>query len=320
MTHLIAEIVEGPAHPNLWNPTILGVLVVLSAIGLFCGSAYLLLATNLGGRLGFLVAFASLTGFMVLLSSLWLTSGNSGIDPPHGHSPSWKVVEVVSSPSESKIPAVRDIEKNGTAATEVQLGNLRPAMDAALVTAAPIAGVTPPDQPFAKFKASLDYLTDFPGYKTWIIGGGTNNLFWHHHKYAAVRVLPGRGEHAGRRRARLRPAARHVVRHPDLQLRLSARAGGVPVLDPFNSLVRPVAARAPLVRDRRTQAQEGRARTGAGPDAGRLGGRMVLAQQLIDASKDGGAAFLAFAIMVFLFAGSLFYMDKVRRRREERGR
>ena len=44
---------------------------------------------------------------------------------------------------------------------------------------------------------------------------------------------------------------------------------------------------------------------------------MILAQQLIDASKDGGAAFLAFAIMVFLFAGSLFYMDKVRRRRED---
>jgi hypothetical protein len=44
---------------------------------------------------------------------------------------------------------------------------------------------------------------------------------------------------------------------------------------------------------------------------------MLLAQQLIDASKDGGAAFLAFAIMVFLFAGSLFYMDRVRRRRED---
>ena len=36
---------------------------------------------------------------------------------------------------------------------------------------------------------------------------------------------------------------------------------------------------------------------------------MTLAQQLIDASKDGGAAFIAFAVMVFLFAGSLFYMD-----------
>jgi hypothetical protein len=45
---------------------------------------------------------------------------------------------------------------------------------------------------------------------------------------------------------------------------------------------------------------------------------MVVAQQLIDASKDGGAAFLAFAIMVFLFAGSLFYMDHIRRRREDR--
>lgn len=45
---------------------------------------------------------------------------------------------------------------------------------------------------------------------------------------------------------------------------------------------------------------------------------MVLAQQLIDASKDGGAAFIAFTIMVFLFTGSLFYMDRIRRKREER--
>jgi len=45
---------------------------------------------------------------------------------------------------------------------------------------------------------------------------------------------------------------------------------------------------------------------------------MVLAQQLIDASKDGGAAFIAFATMVFLFAGSLFYMDHIRRTRQEK--
>ena len=47
---------------------------------------------------------------------------------------------------------------------------------------------------------------------------------------------------------------------------------------------------------------------------------MSVAQQLIDASEQGGEAFLAFAIMVFLFAGSLFYMDRIRRRREERDR
>jgi len=44
----------------------------------------------------------------------------------------------------------------------------------------------------------------------------------------------------------------------------------------------------------------------------------MLAQQLIDASKDGAAAFIAFAVMVFLFTGSLFYMDKVRRRRQDK--
>jgi len=36
-----------------------GYFIVVFAVGLFCGSIYLLLATNLGGRLGFLVAFAS---------------------------------------------------------------------------------------------------------------------------------------------------------------------------------------------------------------------------------------------------------------------
>ena len=41
----------------------------------------------------------------------------------------------------------------------------------------------------------------------------------------------------------------------------------------------------------------------------------MIAQQLIDASKDGGAAFVAFAVMCFLFAATLFYMDKIRRRR-----
>ncbi len=43
----------------------------------------------------------------------------------------------------------------------------------------------------------------------------------------------------------------------------------------------------------------------------------MLAQQLIDASKDGGLAFLFFAIMCMLFMASLFYMDHIRRRRED---
>jgi len=193
MLRLLITAAEGPAHPNLWNPTILGVLVVLSAIGLFCGSAYLLLATNMGARLGFLVSFASLTGFMVLLSTLWWTSGNSGIDPPHGKSPSWKVVEVVSDPSQSKYPEVHDAIKNltkETNASETDLANLRPAMDAALVRTAVVANQEAVPQPLAKFDTSLDYLTDFEGYKTAVIGGGTKNLFWHNGKFAVVQFCP----------------------------------------------------------------------------------------------------------------------------------
>jgi hypothetical protein len=181
---------EGPAHPNLWNPTILGVLVVLSAIGLFCGSVYLLLSTNLGARLGFLVAAATLTGFMVLLSTLWWTSGNSGIDPPHGKSPSWKVVEVVGDPQEAKIAAVHSITSSGTAVDTAHLANLRPALDAALVKATLVANVKTPSQPLARFGAALDYLTDFKGNQAFITGGGTKNLFWHTPKYEVVQFCP----------------------------------------------------------------------------------------------------------------------------------
>jgi hypothetical protein len=43
------------------------------------------------------------------------------------------------------------------------------------------------------------------------------------------------------------------------------------------------------------------------------------AQQLVDAGKDGdgsgGLAFVLFAVMVFLCAGAMFFMDHVRRNR-----
>ena len=100
--------VEGPAHPNLWNPTILGVLVTLSAIGLFCGSVYLLLGTNLGARLGFLVAFTGLMGFLLILSTLWITTA-SPLNTLKGRIPQWKVQQVVTDLDKAKVQEVRDI-------------------------------------------------------------------------------------------------------------------------------------------------------------------------------------------------------------------
>jgi hypothetical protein len=44
----------------------------------------------------------------------------------------------------------------------------------------------------------------------------------------------------------------------------------------------------------------------------------AIAPQPVDASDQGALAFVCFAVMCGLFAASLFYMDRVRRRREER--
>jgi hypothetical protein len=41
----------------------------------------------------------------------------------------------------------------------------------------------------------------------------------------------------------------------------------------------------------------------------------AVAPQPVDASEQGGIAFVLFAVMCGLFAASLFYMDRVRRRR-----
>ena len=95
---------------GLWYPTILGVLVVLAAIGLFVGSVYLLLGTNLGARLGFLVTFTCLAGFMAILSSLWLTTA-SPLNTFKGRIKSWSVSQVVTDLGDARIAAVRHILK-----------------------------------------------------------------------------------------------------------------------------------------------------------------------------------------------------------------
>lgn len=189
--HLLAA--EGIKHPNLWNPTILGYLVVLSAIGLFCGSVYLLLGTNLGARLGFLVAAACLTGFLVLLSTMWMATSTPNTSP-HGRAATWSVIEVVSAPTDAKTTGVRDIQKDGSKVSEEQLALLRPALDAAFVTVTPPAGEEAPKQPFAKFGASTAFLTEVDNKPigAYIVGGEPKNLFWHEPQHAVVAFCPTR--------------------------------------------------------------------------------------------------------------------------------
>jgi len=171
---------------TLWDPTILGVLVSICAIGLFCGSVYLLLATNLGAHLGFLVAGACLSGFMVLLSISWITTATP-LNSPKGRPPSWHVKEVVNDPSESAIEEVQNIQEEGTPQDLEQLAQLRPAVEGALVTHQPEGGAEPEPQEFAEFSRSTDFLTDFEGFQAYVIGGDSGTVpTFHEPKYAVV--------------------------------------------------------------------------------------------------------------------------------------
>lgn len=71
-----------------WEPELRGVLTVIIAVVVLCGSIYLILGTNMGARLGFLVALTGLAGWMVLLGSLWWIYGIGLIGPD----PSWEQV------------------------------------------------------------------------------------------------------------------------------------------------------------------------------------------------------------------------------------
>ena len=71
-----------------WEPELRGILIVIISVGTLCGSIYLILGTNLGARLGFLVAFGGLAGWMALMGAIWWIYG-IGLKGPE---PSWEAV------------------------------------------------------------------------------------------------------------------------------------------------------------------------------------------------------------------------------------
>jgi hypothetical protein len=71
-----------------WSPELRGILIVIIAVAVLMGSVYMILATNLGARLGFLVALAGLAGWMLLMGIVWSIYG-IGL---RGKDPSWDAV------------------------------------------------------------------------------------------------------------------------------------------------------------------------------------------------------------------------------------
>ncbi len=85
------------AHAGLmagitWDPFIRGFLIVVAAVVLLPGSVYLVLATDTGARLGFLLAAAGLMGLLSMMAVLWLVlASTAAIGRPN----SWRPLQVV---------------------------------------------------------------------------------------------------------------------------------------------------------------------------------------------------------------------------------
>lgn len=91
-----------------WDPVLTGYLAVLLSIIVLCGSVYLLLATNLGARLGFLVAWTGLWGWNFLMGVIWWVFGIGWI----GQLPSWEVSHLATDPGSVPIEEVQQLSND----------------------------------------------------------------------------------------------------------------------------------------------------------------------------------------------------------------
>ena len=71
-----------------WEPELRGLLTVIIGVVILCGSVYLIMATNMGSRLAFLVALTGLAGWMMLMGMVWWIYG-IGL---RGPDPTWEPV------------------------------------------------------------------------------------------------------------------------------------------------------------------------------------------------------------------------------------
>jgi hypothetical protein len=71
--------------PGGWMPELRGILTVIIAVVCLMGSVYLIVGTNMGFRLSFLVCFSAFAGWMFIMGAIWWTYG-IGLKGPE---PSW---------------------------------------------------------------------------------------------------------------------------------------------------------------------------------------------------------------------------------------
>ena len=110
-----------------WEWELRGTLIVIIAVSVLCGSLYLILGTNLGARLGFLVALTALAGWMFLMGAMWWTYGKGLLGPD----PSWKPVAgktIIRDPGKLSAVGVLDAPVDVTGTPAGAAGNVTVAL------------------------------------------------------------------------------------------------------------------------------------------------------------------------------------------------
>lgn len=206
MHHLLAAMT--------WDPEIRGYLIVLVALLAFPGSVYLLLATNMGAKIGFLLAVAGLSGWLCVLGIVWAVFGIG----MRGNEPTWKVKEVITGDvNRSTVGALDGFPKGWTRLPpgSAELADAQAAADAVLAPAAttPKPGEAAPAAPSfqSPFKTTADYVP-VTGWRK----GGDNDLFAirkhkfflrHSAHYDIIEVQPALNQTGGPGGAPPRPVA-----------------------------------------------------------------------------------------------------------------
>jgi hypothetical protein len=151
-----------------------GYAIVFFSVTLFCGSIYLVLATDVGSRMGFLVSFASLTGFLAMLGFIWFTN-LTPLNALHGPPPHWVVKEVVDNPAQAKTEKVREIEQKGEPLDAAAQGEIKATVDSA---------VTAEGSQFKLFTASNEYVV----VNAEQLGGGHLAFFRHRPLFGVMAI------------------------------------------------------------------------------------------------------------------------------------
>ncbi|MEA2686239.1 MAG: hypothetical protein QOE93_1434 [Actinomycetota bacterium] len=131
-----------------WEPQIKGGLYVLLAVLILPGSVYVILATDTGARLGFQLAAAGLSGFLVILGSVWWVYGIG----PKGPAPTWKPVTIISGdPGQSRPEILNNFPKGWEKLepTDPEVADAQPVVDGDLTNHGESGGT---------FKTASDYI------------------------------------------------------------------------------------------------------------------------------------------------------------------